>query len=122
MDERALVRMRQIAVIQLAIVGVDSLLEKQPDRATKLIGIKTKLMDQLKKLEVQDMKPTPKSKEISDFLEDTYGRSTAINSDKCIRPPMGCGKHITEFRDEVSRKEYAISGLCQECQDKIFGK
>lgn len=25
------------------------------------------------------------------------------------------------FRDELSKKEYKISGLCQECQDKIFG-
>lgn len=24
------------------------------------------------------------------------------------------------FRDELSRKEYTISGLCQTCQDKIF--
>jgi hypothetical protein len=25
-----------------------------------------------------------------------------------------------EFRDELSRKEYSISGLCQECQNRIF--
>lgn len=25
------------------------------------------------------------------------------------------------FRDECSRREYKISGLCQECQDKVFG-
>lgn len=27
-----------------------------------------------------------------------------------------------DFRDELSRKEYQISGLCQECQDKTFGE
>lgn len=27
----------------------------------------------------------------------------------------------TKFKDELSRKEYKISGLCQKCQDKIFG-
>ena len=26
-----------------------------------------------------------------------------------------------EFRDELSRKEFEISGLCQSCQDDIFG-
>lgn len=26
------------------------------------------------------------------------------------------------FRDELSLKEYKISGMCQQCQDKIFGK
>lgn len=25
-----------------------------------------------------------------------------------------------DFRDELSRKEYKISGLCQSCQDKMF--
>ena len=26
-----------------------------------------------------------------------------------------------EFRDDLSRKEYNISGLCQHCQDAFFG-
>lgn len=24
------------------------------------------------------------------------------------------------FKDQLSRREYEISGLCQKCQDKIF--
>ena len=32
-----------------------------------------------------------------------------------------CTKPIGEFRDELSKKEYSISGLCQDCQDDIFG-
>lgn len=35
--------------------------------------------------------------------------------------PM-CGNKIEGFRDELSLKEYGISGLCQECQDLTFGK
>ena len=33
-----------------------------------------------------------------------------------------CEKKIRDgdFRDDLSRKEYSISGLCQECQDKTF--
>lgn len=26
-----------------------------------------------------------------------------------------------EFTDELSRTEYSISGMCQECQDSLFG-
>ena len=26
-----------------------------------------------------------------------------------------------EFRDAISRREFEISGLCQSCQDDIFG-
>lgn len=29
--------------------------------------------------------------------------------------------HMTDFKDKLSVKEFGISGLCQECQNKIFG-
>ena len=29
---------------------------------------------------------------------------------------------MEDFRDNLSRKEYSISGLCQDCQDEFFGK
>jgi len=32
-----------------------------------------------------------------------------------------CGKQIGTFRDELSQKEFEISGCCQKCQDLIFG-
>jgi formylmethanofuran dehydrogenase subunit E len=31
-----------------------------------------------------------------------------------------CAEPITEFRDDLSRKEYGISGMCQKCQDRVF--
>lgn len=34
-----------------------------------------------------------------------------------------CNKIIDpekEFRDDLSRKEFKISGLCQDCQDNVF--
>lgn len=33
-----------------------------------------------------------------------------------------CGEPINEedFRDDLSRKEYRISGMCQSCQDGFF--
>lgn len=44
-------------------------------------------------------------------------RSLAKAGNGCVC----CGKPATEFRDDLSRREYGISGLCQACQDKVFG-
>lgn len=49
------------------------------------------------------------------------GRREAIRDKKCMPPPIGCGKDITSFNDPRSVKEYSISGLCQTCQDSVFG-
>ena len=60
--------------------------------------------------------PTPKSPQIEDFLNTLFPRREAIISDTCAI----CGGDAHEFRDELSRKEYRISGLCQNCQDVTF--
>jgi hypothetical protein len=31
-----------------------------------------------------------------------------------------CANPIGEFRDELSVKEFKISGMCQSCQDEVF--
>ena len=66
--------------------------------------------------------PSHKDTAIEAFLEKHYGRTTAITSDVCIRKPTGCEGPATEFKDELAKSEYALSGLCQKCQDKVFGK
>jgi hypothetical protein len=45
----------------------------------------------------------------------------AKDENRCVPEPIGCGKPIKFFTDNKSRDEYAISGLCQKCQDEIFG-
>ena len=32
-----------------------------------------------------------------------------------------CGKPVGEFTDALSKREYGISGMCQKCQDSVFG-
>jgi DNA-directed RNA polymerase subunit RPC12/RpoP len=32
-----------------------------------------------------------------------------------------CGSEVTGFDDALSQKEFGISGMCQTCQDKVFG-
>jgi len=66
-------------------------------------------------------KESEKSPVLREFLQELAGRSTAIELDMCVRAPIGCGGPASEFRDAISRREYAISGLCQRCQDSVFG-
>lgn len=46
-----------------------------------------------------------------------------LDAMSCIDKPIGCGQPVTveSFKDPLSLKEYGISGLCQACQNKIFG-
>ena len=64
------------------------------------------------------MKPTKKSEGLEQGLKKIFGtdRRETIISNKCTI----CGKQATEFKDELSVKEYRISGMCQECQDGFF--
>lgn len=68
--------------------------------------------------------PTNKSPEIESFITKTFGhdRREVISGNHCVPPPLGCGGPATEFKDDLSRKEYTISGLCQKCQDSIFNQ
>jgi len=46
------------------------------------------------------------------------GTKEKIEQKKCPT----CNNDIGEFRDEISKKEYKISGMCQKCQDEVFGE
>ncbi|KKM94902.1 hypothetical protein LCGC14_1193740 [marine sediment metagenome] len=64
--------------------------------------------------------PAPKSPEITRLLEGFSGRTTAIEADRCVDEPIGCGKPVGDFKDILSSREYRLSGLCQTCQDSLF--
>jgi hypothetical protein len=67
--------------------------------------------------------PTPKNPQIDKFLTKLANgdsREEAANEMRCVLPPIGCGKPIRGFRDDLSAKEYRISGLCQQCQDAFY--
>ena len=53
------------------------------------------------------------------FKFNKYWREL-IENNKC---PI-CGTLIKEkeFKNEISKKEYSISGQCQMCQDEVFGR
>ena len=44
-------------------------------------------------------------------------RSVARSNKTCVI----CGGAADKFKDALSAKEYTISGMCQTCQDRMFG-
>lgn len=44
----------------------------------------------------------------------------------CYRTPIGCGREISYEElgswDELTIREWGISGLCKECQDIVFAE
>ena len=73
------------------------------------------------------MKPSKKSPELEEAFNTIFGidRKGSIEHNTCVAPPIGCGQVIENpekhFRSQISLDEYRISGLCQKCQDEVFG-
>ena len=68
----------------------------------------------------EEMEPTQKHGDIEMALTKMLGgkdRRSYIRAGKCVMT----GEDAGPFRDELSEREYMISGLGQEAQDKIFG-
>ena len=56
-------------------------------------------------------------------LEDIFKLMILLEDENNIRTCKSCGRKFdinTEFRDNISLKEYTLSGLCQSCQDQIW--
>lgn len=64
----------------------------------------------------------PRSLDLTAVLKSTFGfdPEDSIRDGRCVPKPIGCGQLCAGFRDERSRVEYTISGLCQSCQDTVF--
>ena len=58
---------------------------------------------------------------LSQIIWNGKDRQTCIEEGTCITCDEAKGLIATSFRDDVSRKEYAISAMCQSCQDDVFG-
>ena len=67
------------------------------------------------------LEPSKKSEEMERFIDsitpNLLGRKGSIESRMCAT----CSKPVIKFKDKLSEKEYTISGMCQACQDSIFG-
>ena len=64
----------------------------------------------------------PKAASLEGLLEDisrsslATPRSVAFEKQLCVT----CGKDASTFKDDICRKEYSLSGMCQVCQDGFF--
>ena len=63
------------------------------------------------------MKPSTKSPQMESVLTELFG-DRRINIERNIC--NNCGKQVSIFKDKISEKEFAITGFCQQCQDRIF--
>ena len=63
--------------------------------------------------------PCPKHSKIEKLLTELSGnnRPDMIRQNLCA----WCKGPALEFRDDLSKQEYRISGMCQTCQDETFG-
>jgi len=66
------------------------------------------------------VEPVERPPELEAFLEALNGISPkqAIEAGICA----ACKEEANKFTDELSVTEYAISGLCQKCQDEVFNE
>lgn len=67
------------------------------------------------------MKRAPQMQKLLDnFSQAAFGKtnSGAVKEQVCVI----CKGPANEFRDELSRREFSISGLCEGCQDSVFGE
>lgn len=61
------------------------------------------------------------------FIQDNFPKDSPLGKMAEVASlgfcPL-CEKPVTteEFKNEISKKEFQISGMCQKCQDNFFGK
>ncbi len=70
----------------------------------------------------EPLKKAEKNESIENMLESFSKmlgtpRSVAFETSTCVT----CGGEAKDFKSATSEKEYTISGMCQNCQDEIWG-
>ena len=63
-----------------------------------------------------------KTKAMENFLSGFTTQMFGTNYTECKdnNQCITCGEPADNFTDELSRKEFQISAMCQTCQDNIF--
>jgi hypothetical protein len=66
------------------------------------------------------MDKSPQILDLLNVMAEAMGgksRTDSLRDGTCV----ACSEEVNDFRDDLSVKEYGISGLCQPCQDEVFG-
>lgn len=61
----------------------------------------------------------PLDNPLTAIAAEICGYTERLNAGLC--PTCGEKPDLTALRDTASKKEFAITGMCQKCQDNIFG-
>lgn len=56
-----------------------------------------------------------------DIIKKVFGDNIINQIENSICPICKEKINMNDFRTNLDIKEYTISGLCQKCQDRIFG-
>ena len=66
--------------------------------------------------------PSEKAPELDILITSIFGvdRKESIKSKTCAT--CGSAVKLLSFKDALSLKEFHISGMCQPCQDSVFGE
>ena len=64
------------------------------------------------------MEPTRKGPAIERFITSITGKNRVVTIEAGLC--MLCDGEAKHFTDALSAHEYAISGMCQRCQDEVF--
>ena len=62
-----------------------------------------------------------KTEEMNKVIKELTGIDCNESIEERVCPFCHTAIDITEFRDKLSKREWEISGLCQKCQDDMFG-
>lgn len=79
-----------------------------------------KIMNSYEKNKEKPIIPAKKPEVIDKLLTKLSGKDR-IGTIELLKCTM-CPNTDLKFKNAISRKEYSISGMCQQCQDKFFGK
>lgn len=63
---------------------------------------------------------TPQKAPVINKILDSVAKAMS-GKERKVGDCAACGKEAKDFRNDLSRQEYAISMLCQDCQDEVFG-
>lgn len=72
--------------------------------------------------EQESMEPISRSPKLNKMLSSLMGKDIeqTIRDNKCMT--CDCFVYPDKFRDKTSKHEYTVSGMCQHCQDSVFGQ
>jgi len=117
----------------LAALKVPALFFKAIINLVKSINVATRQMNKFNKLlkQLERRRGMKRDKSVQEgidtFAKKAFGRSQSKSEKKgaLMAVCVFCGKPIdpkNDFRNAISLKEFTISGICQACQDGVFGK